>query len=57
MCVSVCVCEERELAAISPAGLTSDTQHLQILCQIKEKRSPLAEAEVARGLAIIDIRI
>lgn len=29
------VCEGGELAAISPAGLTSDTRHLQIFCQKK----------------------
>lgn len=33
------VCEGGELAAISPAGLTSDTRHLQILCQKKKKAS------------------
>lgn len=33
------VCEGGELAAISPAGLTSDTRHLQIFCQKKEASS------------------
>lgn len=51
VCVRVCllVSERGELAAISLAGVTSYTMHLQVVSERKKtkQRGPPAEAEVA----------